>query len=155
MWVLMRLAPGIMHRLVAVPASLVSSLSTEDKERLDEAVKMILPVSSRRLGLLNDGTTQGSARQYALDRISVPTMLISASDDLYRTLPNARHAASLIPDATLNEFPTGGHLLLGHDHEVWRTVATFIRRNIEQTPYRMTAARGAEGTASLVASRPA
>jgi hypothetical protein len=41
MWVLMRTAPGIMHRLVAVPASLVRSLMPGDKARLDEAVKMI------------------------------------------------------------------------------------------------------------------
>jgi pimeloyl-ACP methyl ester carboxylesterase len=131
MWALMRIAPGIMLRLVAVPASLVPSLPPEDKARLDEAVKMILPVSSRRFGVLNEGKTQGSARQYALERISVPTLFISAADDLYRTLPNAKHAAKLIPHAKLIEFPTGGHLLLGRGHEVWPAVATFIRREVE------------------------
>ena len=122
----MRVAPRIMHRLVAVPASLVPSLRREDKATLDEAVTMILPASSRRLGVLNDGNTQGSARQYPLERISAPTLLISATDDLYRTLPNARLAASLIPHAKLIEFSTGGHLLLGHANEVWREVAEFL-----------------------------
>jgi pimeloyl-ACP methyl ester carboxylesterase len=131
MWALMRIAPGIMLRLVAVPASLVPSLPPGDKARLDEAVKMILPVSSRRLGVLNEGKTQGSAHQYALERISVPTLFISAADDLYRTLPNAKHAVKLIPHAKLIEFPTGGHLLLGRAHEVWPAVATFIRREVE------------------------
>jgi pimeloyl-ACP methyl ester carboxylesterase len=126
MWAIMRVAPRIMHRLVAVPSSLVPLLRTEDKARLDEAVRMILPAGSRRLGVLNEGNTQGSARQYPLERISAPTLLISAADDLYRTLPNARHAASLIPHARLIEFATGGHLLLGHENEVWPEVAGFL-----------------------------
>lgn len=126
MWAIMRVAPRIMHRLVAVPSSLVPLLRTEDKARLDEAVRMILPAGSRRLGVLNEGNAQGSARQYPLERISAPTLLMSAADDLYRTLPNARHAASLIPHARLIEFATGGHLLLGHEHEVWPEVAGFL-----------------------------
>ena len=126
MWAMMRVAPRIMHGLVAVPSSLVPLLRTEDKARLDEAVRMILPASSRRLGMLNDGNTQGSARQYPLERIGAPTLLISATDDLYRTLPNARLAARLIPHAKLIEFSTGGHLLLGHANEVWREVAGFV-----------------------------
>lgn len=128
MWAIMRVAPTIMHRLVAVPASLVRSLRREDMARLNEAVRMILPVSSRRLGGPNEGKTQGSARQYPLDRISVPTLLISAADDLYRTLPNAREAAKIIPHARLIDFATGGHLLLGRANEVWPAVATFLHR---------------------------
>jgi pimeloyl-ACP methyl ester carboxylesterase len=126
MWAIIRLAPRIVHRLVAVPSSLVPSLRAEDKARLVDAVRMILPASSRRLGVLNEGNAQGSARQYPLERISAPTLLISAADDLYKTLPNARHAARLIPHARLIEFATGGHLLLAHENEVWREVAGFL-----------------------------
>jgi pimeloyl-ACP methyl ester carboxylesterase len=134
MWAIMRVAPTIMHRL-AVPASLVRSLQREDRARLDEAVQMILPVSSRRLGLLNDGNTQGSARRYSLERISVPTLLISAADDLYRTLPNAQEAAKLIPHAKLIDFTTGGHLLLGRANEVWPAVATFLQHEAIYQPF--------------------
>ena len=126
MWALGRLAPKIMHYLVAVPPALVATLPAEDKVRLDEAVRMVLPVTWRRLGVLNEGKTQGSARQYPLERIRVPTLLISADDDLYKTLAVARHAGSVIPDARLIEFATGGHLLLGHANEVWREVAGFL-----------------------------
>jgi 2-hydroxy-6-oxonona-2,4-dienedioate hydrolase len=132
MWMLMRVAPWIMHRLVAVPSSLVPSLQPQDKARLHEAVGMILPVSSRRLGVLNEGKTQGSAMRYALERVSVPTLFISAEDDLYGTLANARQAAKLIPNAKLIEFASGGHLLLGRGPEVWRAVATFLRREVER-----------------------
>jgi pimeloyl-ACP methyl ester carboxylesterase len=126
MWVIMRLAPKVMHYLVAVPPAMVATLPTNDKARLDDAIRMILPVRPRRLGVLNEGKTQGLGRQFPLERISIPTLLISAADDLYKTLPVARHAASVIPHARLIEFATGGHLLLGHEQEVWRTVATFL-----------------------------
>jgi len=150
MWMLMRLVPSIMHRLVAVPSSLVASLEPQDKARLDEAVRMILPVSSRRLGVLNEGKTQGSAMRYALERVSVPTLLISTEDDLYGTLANARQAAKLIPNAKLIEFASGGHLLLGRGPEVWPAVATFLRREVERqvAPGRTHAAN--DQTSSLV-----
>jgi pimeloyl-ACP methyl ester carboxylesterase len=134
MWATMRLAPKIMHRLVAVPSSLIPSLAPDDKARLDEAIRIILPVSSRRLGVLNEGNTQGSACQYPLERVSTPTLLISAADDLYKTLPVARHAASLIPHSRLIDFATGGHLLLGRGNEVWPAVATFLQREALAQP---------------------
>ena len=134
MWAIMRVAPTIMHYLVAVPAALLPSLQKEDRAKLDEAARMILPVSSRRLGVLNDAKTQGSARQYPLARVTVPTLLISAADDLYRTLSSAREAARRIPHAKLTEFATGGHLLLGRESEVWPAVATFLQQEAINQP---------------------
>jgi 2-hydroxy-6-oxonona-2,4-dienedioate hydrolase len=127
MWAIIRLSPKVMYRLVAVPPSLVPSLCHEEKARLDEAIRMILPVSSRRLGVLNEGRTQRSGRQYPLEQVRVPTLLISAADDLYRTLPVARHAASIIPHARLIDFATGGHLLLGRTNEVFPAIARFLK----------------------------
>ena len=126
MWLLMRLAPRFMCRLVGVPSSLMPSLGDTDKAALDEVVESILPASERRVGLLNEGRLQRPGNLYPLEKIAVPTLLISAADDLYRTLPVARHAASIIPDARLLEFEMGGHLLLGHQDDVQREVSTFI-----------------------------
>lgn len=126
MWILMRVAPRAMCSLVAVPASLVPSLPPQEKAKLDEAISSILPVTPRRLGVLNEGVTQGSAVQYPLQQIAAPTLLISAADDLYDTLPVARHAAGIIPGARLMELPTGGHLLLNRGNEVWPEVAAFL-----------------------------
>lgn len=127
MWAIMRVAPRVMYRLVAVPASLVSSLPPEEKTRLDEAIRMILPVSSRRRGVVNEARTQRARHQYPLERITAPTLLASAADDLYKTLPVAHHAASVIPDARLMEFASGGHLMLGRASELLPVVATFLR----------------------------
>lgn len=126
-WLLMRNAPRFMYRLVGVPPSLVPSLAIEDKAHLDEIVDGILPAAPRRLGLLNESNTQNTGREYALERITAPTLLVSAADDLYQTLAVVRHAASVIPHSKVVEFATGGHLLLGRDEEVVREVTRFLK----------------------------
>lgn len=136
MWLVMRIAPRIMYRLVAVPPSLIPSLVPDEKAKLGEAIDLMLPVTARRLGVLNEGKTQGSAAEYPLARVAAPTLLISAADDLYKTLPVARHAATVIPQSYLIELATGGHLLLGRGREVWPAVASFLRREVRSAAAR-------------------
>jgi pimeloyl-ACP methyl ester carboxylesterase len=125
---MMKVAPSSMLKIVAVPASLVPALQSQDRAQLNATIAKIFPVSQRRLGMLNDAHNQTSDEKFALERITTPTLLISAADDLYRTLPNAQIAAARIPSAKLIAFETGGHLLLGRGSQVWPAVAEFIRR---------------------------
>jgi pimeloyl-ACP methyl ester carboxylesterase len=67
--------------------------------------------------------------RYDLERIRVPTLLISVADDLYGTIPNARYTAEHIPGARLVGLPTGGHLLLGHGKEVSAELVGFLSRS--------------------------
>jgi 2-hydroxy-6-oxonona-2,4-dienedioate hydrolase len=103
-WVLMKAAPRIMYGLVGVPASLVASLPREDWADLEESVTSVLPAG---------------------ERITVPTLLVSAADDLYRTLPVVRQLDGLVPASGPLSF--GRHILLGRGHEVWPAVGNFIR----------------------------
>jgi pimeloyl-ACP methyl ester carboxylesterase len=128
MWVAMKLAPNTMYKVAAVPPSLVRTLSAGDRATLDEGIRIILPVSLRAKGLMNDAKTQsGSEPIYPLERVSAPTLLLSAEDDLYQTLPVAREMALRIPGARLVEFKTGGHFLIGHQNEVWPEVSRFLK----------------------------
>jgi 2-hydroxy-6-oxonona-2,4-dienedioate hydrolase len=126
-WVAMKIWPKSMLSIVAVPAALVPTLAPEDRKQLNETIAMLLPVTSRRQGILYDARVQGSTPRFELERITVPTLLVSAEDDLYKTLPTARTAAAAIPGARLIEYQTGGHLLLGRDKELWPEVANFMR----------------------------
>jgi len=127
-WAAMHVSRRTMLGIVAVPASLVPRLAPEDLATLDATIRAILPVSLRKNGIMNDARTQSGSDLYPIDRITVPTMLISASDDLYETLRVARYAVTKIPDARLLAFPSGGHLLLGNDRELWPRVATFLEQ---------------------------
>jgi pimeloyl-ACP methyl ester carboxylesterase len=128
MWTMLRYFPRTSYSLAAVPASYVAGAPAEEVQRLTEGMRMILPARQRSRGMMNDAKSQnGSEPRYPIERISAPTLFISAADDLYGTLRVARHAAGVIPQAQLIEFTTGGHFLLGHDDEVWPAVAAFLR----------------------------
>lgn len=128
MWIAMRASPRTLSNLVAVPHSLVDTLSGSSKAEYDSTVGMLMPISMRRHGMAYDARSQsGRLPLFPLDSITQPTLLVSAADDLYRTLRVARHAARLIPNARLLEFTDGGHLLLGHGDEMWPEIAEFMR----------------------------
>jgi pimeloyl-ACP methyl ester carboxylesterase len=127
MWLAMRASPRTLSNLVAVPWTLVDTLSGPGKAEYDETVAMLMPISVRRHGMAYDARSQsGILRLFPLEKITQPTLLVSAADDLYKTLRVARHAARLIPNARLLEFETGGHLLLGHERDIWPAVAEFM-----------------------------
>ena len=89
---------------------------------------MLLPITERRLGMLNDARNQSGAEPvYPLGDIRAPTLLVSAEDDLYGTAQVARLAATRIADAKVLIVRNGGHFLLGHDAEVWPAVIGFMR----------------------------
>ena len=127
-WMTMRLAPGTMIDLVAVPRALAAELEPADRAVLDRTIAQMLPISRRRHGIAYDAATQSTSPVFPLEQISAPTLLITAKDDGYRTQRPARRAASVIPNATLIEYETGGHLLLGHTEEVASAIAAFLLR---------------------------
>jgi pimeloyl-ACP methyl ester carboxylesterase len=87
----------------------------------------ILPVSPRRTGLLNEAKVMSSLERYALERITAPTLAISAQDDGYETYESARYTAAQIPRARFIGYPTGGHLLVGHGQEARVEITRFLQ----------------------------
>ena len=61
-----------------------------------------------------------------LDRITAPTLIVTARDDLFNTLPAAELTAEKTPGAKLIVYETGGHLLVGHEQEVRQAIRTFL-----------------------------
>ncbi|HEX9137181.1 MAG TPA: alpha/beta hydrolase, partial [Nitrospirota bacterium] len=99
-----------------------------------QVMRDILPVSQREKGIWNDATIGPSLPRYDLERIRVPTLLISAEDDLYGTFPGARYTAEHVPGARLVGYPTGGHLLLGPWKEACAQVVGFLSRQSAKEP---------------------
>jgi pimeloyl-ACP methyl ester carboxylesterase len=128
LWLLTRLAPGVARRLVlATPAEAYAAASAEERRRADTILAQILPVSARRLGLLNDSRLTTGAARAALESIRAPTLCISARDDGFGTYASARYTAEHIAGARFLGFDQGGHLLLGHQAEVVAAVEALLR----------------------------
>ena len=135
MWLAMQYLPKTTANVVAVPHELLETLEPQDLEAYDRTVRMLLPISARRDGLLMDGRRQsGGESGYPLEEVTVPTLLVSAEDDLYGTMRVAKVAMRRIPDAELLGFATGGHLLIGRQRELWPRVSEFIEQARAKAP---------------------
>jgi pimeloyl-ACP methyl ester carboxylesterase len=114
--------------ILGTPPADVDSASPAERARVEQVLQHILPVSARRLGLLNDAAVVSTLRRYDLERISVPALAISVADDLYGTYDGARYTAEHIPRARFIGYPSGGHLCVGHQEEVAAEIAAFLKQ---------------------------
>lgn len=114
-------------RFLGVPETVYDSADPLERDRLDWIARNVLPLSKRVKGLRNDGAQ--AIEPWPLEQIVAPTLIVSAEDDLFNTLPAARWTADHIKDAELLTLPSGGHLLCGRSEEVHDRIADFLRRH--------------------------
>jgi pimeloyl-ACP methyl ester carboxylesterase len=117
----------LIKTVLATDPALVDAASAEEKARVDEILWGILPVSARANGLLNDARLATDPAPMPIEQIRTPTLTISLEDDLYGTFAAARHIAATVPGARLISYPTGGHVWVGHDAEVFADIDAFLR----------------------------
>lgn len=126
----LRVAPRFMIRtILGTPSELLTGAEPAERARVQTMLDHILPVSRRRLGLMNDALVVPALQRFALERIATPTLIISARDDLYQTFAGSRYSAAHIPNARFIGYETGGHLLIGHEQETTGEIARFLAAN--------------------------
>lgn len=126
-WSALRLAPRAMiGALLATDPALLDTASPEERTRVHRTLWQILPVSERAEGLLNDARLASHPAPMALEQVRVPTLTIACEDDGFGTHAAAQHIAATVPGAKLMSFPTGGHVWVGHDAEIFAGVADFL-----------------------------
>jgi pimeloyl-ACP methyl ester carboxylesterase len=114
--------------ILGTPPAVVQQATTAEQARVSAMLDHLLPVSARRLGLVNDGAVVSSLERYDLERIEVPTLAISAADDRYGTFDAARYTAEHVQGARFVGFETGGHLCVGHNDDLLAEIASFLKR---------------------------
>ncbi|MEO7939764.1 MAG: alpha/beta hydrolase [Burkholderiaceae bacterium] len=127
-WVAPRISrSSVVRAILATPVAVVEGASAAEQERVAKMLKHILPVTLRRLGLLNDAAVTSSLPRYELERIVAPTLVMSVADDLFGTFDGARYTAEHVPGARFIGYPSGGHLWVGHQEDVVAVIATFLK----------------------------
>lgn len=127
-WAAMQVARDRMiGTMLATDPALVHAASLDDQARIDQVLRNILPVSRRQRGLMNDAVLAANPAKQELGRIVAPTLAVSLEDDRFGTYDAARHMASVIPGARLVGYPTGGHVWVGHDAELFAAVDDFLK----------------------------
>ncbi len=116
----------VVRSILGTPPAVVQRASAEERARIEQIIELILPVSSRRLGLINDAAVIATLPRYDLEHIAAPTLLLSTEDDLYGTVDGARYSAGHIPHARFVGYPTGGHMGVGRQDELAAEIASFL-----------------------------
>lgn len=117
----------VTEAVLATDPALVDAASEAEQARIAAILDGILPVSPRAEGLLHD-TAGVSGISLNYGAVAVPTLAISAEDDLYRTDEGARALAATIEGAELVIYPDGGHVWVGRNRELFDAIDTFVRR---------------------------
>src|SRR5690606_15415439 len=101
-WALERVAPDMLISFVGVPPEVVHAAAPAERQEVMRIVKSIEPLSARFAGINIDSVPELTPRP--LGDLTVPTLLVTARDDLFNTHPSAEYAASQIPGAELVVF---------------------------------------------------
>lgn len=127
-WSGLSLLPDAMTgTLLATDPALLKQVDVTEQQRARDILWGILPVSRRADGLINDAKLAGHPAKSALESIAAPTLTISTEDDRFGTAKAARHIAATVPGAKSIIYPTGGHIWLGHDHELFAAIDGFLK----------------------------
>jgi 2-hydroxy-6-oxonona-2,4-dienedioate hydrolase len=127
-WSAMKAAPSlVMKTVLATPPAVVEAASDAEQARVRELMQRLLPLSLRTQGLLNDAAVAAALERYPLENITARTLVISLPDDLYGTYASAKYTAAQIPAARFLEYPSGGHVWVGHHEEMVNELAAFLK----------------------------
>lgn len=119
--------PLLLRTMFATPPDLVAAAEPSERLRIQRMFDDVLPVTARRLGLINDAAVTGALPRYSLEAVSVPTLAISFEDDLFGTWDAARYTAEHIPNARFVSYPDGGHVWVGRHRQILDELAEFLR----------------------------
>ena len=128
-WAASRLSrDAFIGSILATPPAVFHQATATEQARVSAFLHHLLPVSARRLGLVNDAAVVSALERYDLERIDVPTLAISAADDRYGTFDAARYTAEHVQGARFIGYETGGHLCVGHSDALLAEIASFLKR---------------------------
>lgn len=129
-WAVSNTAKNTLIRKFGVNPAVLKSLTQGEKEWVKEVLHIFHPASKRYPGIRNDQKATISDKQYDLDRINLPTLILHSLDDSLVDYDFAKYAHVNIPDSELITFPSGGHALIGQSKKYRHVVARFLKEHI-------------------------
>lgn len=119
-WAITKLFKRQLLELMGANDAVITGLTPEQRELVDQIVDDMNPVSPRSAGAAFDNTATMPNERIA--GVRAPTLIFHATDDTLQLYRNAEFAASTIPGARLVSFERGGHLLMSVEQPTIRTV---------------------------------
>ena len=123
-WLMSRLAPGVLLRAAGAPPSVQRDLSPQQRKELIDG---FFPASARHAGLIKDirNAILGWP-DIPIEEFEMPVLLIGVEDDPYQSAPVVRYSSGRIPWAWAVVLERGGHVMVGQERRVQQEVRTFF-----------------------------
>lgn len=129
-WLASKLAPKVIYKTaMGTPPYIIAAANQNEQKRVKQFMRHLLPIGERAKGIMHDSAMSQSIKRYPIESISAPTLLLSARDDLYGTYANAEFTASHIKGAKFVGYENGGHMLIGHYHNMLSEIEMFVKSN--------------------------
>lgn len=126
MWALKVFARPVLLRQIGVPDGF--PLAAGDKRIVRDLIDSFFPVALKTEGVAFDAfVADPDVNNYQLEALTMPTLLVHATDDPLVSYETSQRAAARIPSARLVSIERGGHLILGgHREAIGHEVAAFL-----------------------------
>src|SRR5918995_2402004 len=123
-WLMARLAPGLLLRAAGAPPSVQRDLSAQRRKELLDG---FFPASARHAGLTKDirNAILGWP-DLPIEDLQMPVLLVGAADDPYQSAPIVRYSSGRIPWARAILLERGGHVMVGQERRVQHEVRTLL-----------------------------
>jgi pimeloyl-ACP methyl ester carboxylesterase len=128
-WAMLKVSPSTVHSIIGASDNLKNNCSKEELELMDKMGWALMPVSKRYQGWNKDAENINKLEEMSLDRIKAPTLIIGAEDDTFAPHAWSKYTAKNIHNSKLITVRFGGHMLLGHMHDMRRLSEEFIEKN--------------------------
>ncbi len=124
---------GTMLKMFGVTKDEFQAANEEEREKVRRLFSIILPIKPRRDGIFNDEEVTNpdmvnNNRQYRIETIGCPVLILHAENDPMADYSKMKDAAKRLQHAKTVVYPTGGHILFGHETENRRHIADFLDR---------------------------
>jgi len=127
-WLASKFARGaVIERVLGTPPNVMAAATEDERNRVSRIMETIAPISRRIRGIINDAHVSNTLTRFDLEKIVVPTVVLSARDDGYATYGGAEYTAQHISGARFVGFESGGHLLVGHQDQVIEEAARLLK----------------------------
>ena len=129
-WAVSYTCKNFLIKKFGVDSAVLKSLNHDEKKWLEEVLHIFHPASKRYPGIRNDQKATISDKQYDLDRINLPTLILHALDDRLVDVDFATYAHAHIGGSELITIPSGGHLVIGIHQQCRNVITGFLKRNL-------------------------
>ena len=129
-WAISRIGRNTLIRKFGSNPADLKKINQHDSRIVEEVLNILHPASRKLAGIINDQKASLSDKQYDLNKIKTPTLILHALNDRLVDFEFAAYAHERIPGAELIPFQTGGHIFIVLEKRFKESITRFLLKHV-------------------------